>query len=129
MTEATTKLVAEMLSQRLGIAPDQLETTIGSDPLAAALALSMTDHPRESERTDPAATVEFVAAIVGACPLCLGEQRGCSRCHGAGVPGSRQPDGDALIAWVARPLRRLGLCVAIRKPQRAGHTPGGGYAS
>ena len=126
MTEGTTKLVAEMLSQRLGIAPDQLESTIGSDPLAAALALSMMGGPRDVERADPTATIEFVAAIVGACPVCLGEQRGCATCHGAGGPGSRQPDGDALIAWIARPLRRLGLCVAIRKPERAGHTPGGG---
>jgi hypothetical protein len=141
---ATEHTLATLLAERLGLAPDQVASGLGGnplalfdkDPLAAALVLSMTP-PARPTGADPAALVRLVAAIVGACPCCLGEAADCAECNGRGSPGSRAPDGGALIAWTARPFRRLGLCVGIPRrptagypqagPTGAGDTQGGGY--
>ena len=36
-------------------------------------------------------TVERVAAALGACPVCLGDDEDCALCHGRGAPGSLPP--------------------------------------
>ncbi len=52
-----------------------------------------------------------VAAALGACPRCLGDDEECAACGGDGVPGMRHPDMDAFARYVipavrrARPLR------------------------
>jgi hypothetical protein len=51
----------------------------------------MVSQSGPEERGGAAATVRFVAALVGGCPICLGENHGCAECAGRGKPGSRQP--------------------------------------
>lgn len=127
MTAETTRTIAGAIAERFGVEPEQMEATLADNPLAAALALSMMQPPAPDESADALATVRFVASLVGACPLCLGEHAGCQDCGGHGAPGSRAPNEAALVAWISRPLRRLGLCVG--RPRRAGHDDnlGGGY--
>lgn len=112
MTAPAARKVAELLAQRLGLEVSDVEATIASDPFTAVIALTFMGQPASDEQSRAAATVRFVAALVGACPVCLGEDDGCVECSGRGKPGARQPNGEALIPWIARPLRRLGLRVA-----------------
>lgn len=127
MTAETARTIAGVLAERLGVEPEHMEATLTGDPLAAALALSMMQRPSKEDACDRAAIVRFVASLVGACPICLGENPGCLDCGGSGTPGSRAPNETALLAWISRPLRRLGLCVG--RPRQAVYNDnyGGGY--
>jgi hypothetical protein len=130
MTAEATRAIAGALAERFGVEPEHIEATLTENPLAAALALTMMQPAAQvapDERTEAAALVRFVASLVGACPVCLGENPGCLDCGGSGAPGSRAPNETALVAWISPPLRRLGLCVG--RPRRAAHdyNHGGGY--
>jgi hypothetical protein len=128
MTAETTRTIAGILAQRLGVEPNVIEGSLADKPLAAAVALSLLERP-QPVTCDPAETVRFVATLVGACPICLGEDRVCHECGGRGRPGSRGPDAAALVAWIAPALRRLGLCVGRPRRGPAGHNQEGGYES
>jgi hypothetical protein len=127
MTTDAARTIAGALAERLGVEPEQLEATFADNPLAAALALGAMQQEQREEDADPAALVRFVASMVGACPLCLGENPACAECGGRGSPGSSAPNEIALVAWISRPLRRLGLCVGRPRPAAAGYNHGGGY--
>lgn len=47
-----------------------------------------------------------VAAAIGACPRCLGDDDDCMACGGDGVPGMRRPDRDAFARYVIPAVRR-----------------------
>ena len=120
MTTTAARRVAEMLAERLGLEVGEVESTIAADPFTAAFALSLIGQPPPPER-GAAATVRFVASLVGACPICLGEDDECAECGGRGRPGCREPAGEALVVWIARPLRRMGLCVRSLSESAATH--------
>lgn len=50
-----------------------------------------------------------LAAALGACPDCWGENRGCKTCRGEGVPGYFTADEEAFTAYVMPVLEQLGL--------------------
>lgn len=125
MNAETARMVAGALAQRLGVEPDLIEETLTANPLAAVVALSLL-NPAPQASWDSAVTVRFVATLVGACPLCLGEDVVCRECGGKGSPGSRDPDADALTAWITPALRRLGLCIGRPRRESAGHNHSGG---
>jgi hypothetical protein len=113
MTADATRMIAGMLAPRLGVEPAQLEEILSS--------------ARQEETMDPAAVLHFVATLLGACPICLGEHDACRECGGKGGPGSRPPEAAALVAWISPALRRLGLCVGRPRREPAAHHHGGGY--
>jgi len=119
MTPETTQTIAGIVAQRLGLEPHVIEAALAEKPLAAAVALSLLERPRQ-ETCDPAETMRFVATLVGACPMCLGEHMLCYECGGKGSPGSRDLDAAALVAWITPALRRLGLCVGRPRREPAG---------
>lgn len=127
MIAGNARTIVGVLAQRLGVEPDQIEGTLTDNPLAGAVALSLLETARQ-ETCDPAATLRFVATLVGACPICLGEDTVCRECGGSGGPGSRDPDAAALAAWIAPALRRLGLCVGRPRREPAGYNHDGGYS-
>lgn len=119
MNPAAQRMVAEVLGRQLGIDAGELTTALGADPIAAAFALSMMGQCRPPKQEADATERLFrVAAVVGACPSCLGEDPLCVECQGDGRPGSRMPDREALLAWIALPLRRAGLCVTALRRER-----------
>lgn len=128
MNTGTQQTIAGILAQRLGVEPTLIEGTLGDQPLAAMMALSLLERHR-SGTCDPVEIVHFVAALVGACPTCLGEDGACTACGGRGAPGSREPDAAALTAWITPSLRRLGLCVGRPWAGSAPDTHKGGYES
>ena len=111
MNAAAQRVVAELLARRLGVDSGELGTALGADPVSALFALSMMGQPSRTSDGEPAAQLRRVAAIVGACRLCLGENPACAKCLGDGRPGWRPPDRAALLRWIGPPLRRAGLCV------------------
>lgn len=46
-----------------------------------------------------------IAAALGGCGLCWGEESGCPECKGAGRPGWIAPDPIAFETWVAPAIR------------------------
>ena len=124
MNAEVARTIVDALAKRLGVEPDQIEGTLTDNPIAAVLALSLLD-PARQETNDSAATVRFAATLVGACPICLGEDMVCRECGGKGAPGSREPD-TAMVAWIAPALRRLGLCVGRPRREPIGHMQRGG---
>src|SRR6185436_6642355 len=48
-----------------------------------------------------------LADALGACPLCWGEEPGCRRCEGRGVPGSVDADPDRFRELIVPALRRM----------------------
>lgn len=50
---------------------------------------------------------DALAAALGACPLCWGEDPGCPECEGEGTPGSARPDRELFGQLVAPALRRI----------------------
>ena len=126
MTEQVERMFAEVLAQRLGL--DGAETLPGGDggQLKTALALSLMQQFRSTPDAEASMTIRRVAAIVGACPRCLGDDLACSHCQGRGQPGSRTPDRTALLEWLAAPLQRLDLRISSRKSSTRRTQPSGG---
>jgi hypothetical protein len=58
---------------------------------------------------------DVLAAALGACHLCWGEDFGCGSCRGRGSPGARRPEPVSFRRYVTPALRRL---------QEAPATPG-----
>lgn len=50
---------------------------------------------------------DALAAALGACYLCWGEDAGCPVCHGTGQPGSMLPDKRLFVRFVAPSIRTL----------------------
>jgi hypothetical protein len=128
MTAETSQTIASILAQRLGVEPNLIEGSLSDKPLAAMVALSLLERQRGGT-CDPAETVRFVAALVGACPVCLGEDRVCHACSGRDGPGSRNADAAALVAWITPTLHRLGLCVGRPRVKSASDNHNGGNGS
>ena len=126
MTADVQRMFAEVLAQRLGLQDDEPGHSPDSNPLKAALALSLMQQLRSTPQDGGSVTIRRVAAIVGACPRCLGDDVACAVCEGGGQPGSRAPDRTALLEWIALPLHRLGLRVSARKSTTRRSQPFGG---
>lgn len=47
-----------------------------------------------------------LAAALGACPRCMGENPSCPACGGDGIPGARRPDPEAFDRYVMPAVRR-----------------------
>ena len=129
MTEDVGRMFAEVLAQRLGLQGGEASDAQPGDPIKAALALSLMQHFRATPHDDESTTtIRRVAAIVGACPRCLGDDVACGHCEGQGQPGSRAPDRAALLEWIGPPLHRLGLRVSARKSATRRSQPFGGQS-
>ena len=61
---------------------------------------------------------ETLAAALGACPFCWGEDDGCRTCRGLGSPGSDAPDEAIFMELVAPVLKLLGLVQDEEPPAR-----------
>lgn len=61
---------------------------------------------------------DMLAAALGACYLCWGENAMCEVCAGAGAPGSTPPDAELFAALVVPAARRM-----QRRRKQAGTRP------
>lgn len=126
MTTDAARLVAEVLARRLGVTAESFESKLADSPIGAAMALGLLDSAPPAAPADAAAIVRSVARMVGACPACLGLHAACAACQGDGAPGSRAPDAESLVKWIAPALDRVGLCVGRPRARPWTDTQGGG---
>lgn len=126
MTEHVERMFAEVLAQRLGLDGAESAAAPDGNQIKAALALSLMQQFRSKPQGGESLAIRRVAAIVGACPRCLGDDLACPHCEGQGQPGSRTPDRAALLEWIEPPLQRLGLRVSARKASPRRSQPTGG---
>ena len=71
---------------------------------------------------------DALAAALGACHLCFGEDGWCRLCGGRGRPGSRRPDADAFNRYVRPTLLRLQRPVPAGRDAPRSDTALGGAA-
>lgn len=132
MTAEVEKMFADAIAQRLGLNGADTGSAPTGNALKTMLALSLMQHVQGGRQEPHAAMVRRVAAIVGACPRCLGDDPACEQCGGEGQPGCCVPDRAMLLEWIARPLDRLGLRVSVSRSKKksdrqpAGHQHLGG---
>lgn len=126
MTEHVERMFAEVLAQRLGLDSGETRQADDSHQLKTALALSLMQQMQSRPPDNASVIIRRVAAILGACPRCLGDDPACSHCEGQGQPGTRTPDRTALLQWLDVPLQRLGLRISARKSSTRRTEPMGG---
>ncbi|HEV2817118.1 MAG TPA: hypothetical protein VGW40_07860 [Allosphingosinicella sp.] len=61
--------------------------------------------------------LEGLAAAIGACPACFGDDLLCETCEGAGTPGSRLPQAAEFHTYVRPAVDRVGAALR-RAPAR-----------
>jgi hypothetical protein len=109
MNTTVHRIIAEALANQFGMDAREVESAFGTDPVAL-IALSMMRQTQAHGGPGTAARrLASVATLVGACPVCLGEDAECVECDGKGTPGDRIPNTEALVRWLRRPLSRIGL--------------------
>ncbi|HEX7283510.1 MAG TPA: hypothetical protein VF239_15745 [Vicinamibacterales bacterium] len=126
MTEQVERMFAEVLAQRLGLDGGETPEADDSNQLKTALVLSLMQQMQSRPPDNASVIIRRVAAILGACPRCLGDNPACSHCEGQGRPGTRTPDRTALLQWLDVPLQRLGLRISARKTSTTRTQPMGG---
>jgi hypothetical protein len=98
---------------------EELREEIRAEQADAIEELSDTARRLFAEREELRRRVEELAAALGACPLCFGDDLLCPTCHGAGEPGARAPDPVAFRRFVVPALDRARAVMrraAARRP-------------
>ncbi len=105
------RLFAEMMGKQstTSSAEASLEAKLArkKQALARIERLSQENQELREENQWLRERLEFLAASLGACPDCWGEDQSCSICQGRGAPGSFIPDRDAFAAYVLPAARTI----------------------
>ena len=121
MKPAAQRMLAELLGRQLGVDAGELAGAFEGDPMTAILTLSMMSQSAGKESdADATERVMRIAAIVGACTVCLGDDPLCTECRGHGKPGSRNPIPKPW--WNGSICRSGGSVCASRRFARCGQT-------
>ncbi len=115
-TDPRISLLGKYLARRREAeAEDADEETTDSDERAAA-AREQQEAMRSLQRVAKSMFAELeelrgrndmLAAALGACYICWGEDAGCEVCAGRGAPGSLPPDGELFSMLVVPAVRRV----------------------
>lgn len=111
------RLIAQFMNQETAApAPDAEPEPIADaevieaarpDSMPVSLRLRRRLH-RLTEELHAAQTIgDTLAAALGACYLCWGEDSDCEFCGGAGRPGWSEPDAELFASYVAPALERF----------------------
>lgn len=98
---------------------EELREEVRAEQADAIEELSDTARRLFAEREEVRRRVEELAAALGACPVCFGDDLLCPTCHGAGEPGARAPDPVAFRRFVVPALDRARAVMrrtAARRP-------------
>ena len=98
--------------------PDAHSASAREDRLQADLDLLVRGHAQQAAELDRLRQRnDALAAALGACHLCFGEDAWCPHCGGRGRPASRRPDPAAFERYVRPLLRRLQARDAMTAPR------------
>ena len=117
-------LVSKYLASRREAEEAEAEETAAHEAEAAAAEVEKQAALRSLQRMARSMYAELeelrgrndmLAAALGACYLCWGDNATCEVCGGAGVPGAAPPDAELFAALVVPAARRM-----QRRRKRAG---------
>ena len=139
MDEATRSLLLRALATRAGVSPEILTgdpnalANADGDPMTALLVNSFAQQkqqtapeppPEATRRADLAELrmlrerCDALAAAIGACYLCWGDDSLCEVCLGNGVPGSAVPDRALFRQLIVPAIRRAKQAFASTVPAK-----------
>lgn len=96
---------------------EEIREEIRAEQEAAIAELSETAQRLFDEREAARHRIETLAAALGACPACFGENLLCETCHGAGRPGARAPAALEFRTLVMPAIERVRAAIR-RDPYR-----------
>jgi hypothetical protein len=121
--DPTVRMIAEMWSRRRAAGESGEAEAPEEEPRPAVEPLDLDDLGLRGSLSGPALRRrlmelelevdrlqeinETLAAALGACPVCWGDDPGCGVCHGRGGPGSLRPDRELFERLVTPAQRRL----------------------
>lgn len=85
----------------------EIREEIRQEQAEAVAELAATAERLFAERQEARARIEAVAAAIGACAVCFGENLLCETCHGAGSPGGRAPASAEFNRYVLPAVERV----------------------
>lgn len=109
-------LVSKYLASRRAAEAAEAEENAAAEAQAAAVEAEKQEAVRTLQRMARSMFKELeelrgrndmLAAALGACYLCWGENVSCELCGGEGAPGSTPPDGELFKELVGPVVRRL----------------------
>lgn len=100
---------------------EELMAEVREEQAEAVAELSATARRLFEERTVCCQRLEDLAAALGACPACFGDDLLCDTCHGAGRPGARAPEAAEFARYVMPAVERVRT--AIRRSARRAPWP------
>jgi uncharacterized membrane protein YccC len=96
---------------------EEIREEVRAEQEAAIADLSETAQKLFDEREQARARLETLAAALGACPVCFGENLLCETCHGAGRPGARAPASQEFRTYILPAVERVRAAIR-RDPYR-----------
>jgi hypothetical protein len=100
---------------------EELLAEVRAEQEDAVAELSATAKRLFKEREACSQRLEDLAAALGACPACFGDNLLCDTCHGAGQPGARAPEAAEFARYVMPAVERVRN--AIRRSARRAPWP------
>lgn len=104
------RAISEFLEQQASIrqaASPEIEGAMAQKILAKSKKVIQENTELAEENRFLRERLEILAAALGACSDCWGEDSACSSCSGEGVPGCFLPDRDAFAGYVLPAVRTL----------------------
>jgi hypothetical protein len=111
------KMVGETGADSSEALREELREEIREEQAEALDALEAAGAQLLAENRDLQRRLDALAAAIGACPACFGEDLLCDTCEGAGVPGSRLPQAAEFHQYVRPAVDRVGAALR-RAPSR-----------
>jgi hypothetical protein len=111
------KMVGETGADGSEALREEIREEIREEQAEALDALEAAGAQLLAENRDLQRRLDGLAAAIGACPACFGEDLLCGTCQGAGVPGSRLPQAAEFHNYVRPAVDRVGAALR-RAPAR-----------
>ncbi|MGK9171298.1 hypothetical protein KXR53_33715 [Inquilinus limosus] len=97
---------------------EDLREEIRAEQAEAVEQLSETARRLYAEVEASRSRLEALAAALGACPNCFGDDLLCDTCGGEGTPGSRTPQADEFHRYVRPAVERVRALLRRAPPRR-----------
>jgi hypothetical protein len=115
------KLIEDQSGDANASLREELMAEVREEQAAAVDELAATARRLFEERAACSQRLEDLAAALGACPACFGDDLLCDTCHGAGRPGARAPEAAEFARYVIPAVERVRS--AVRRTARRAPWP------
>ena len=117
-----TDMLLKLLTEEGGTAADtqreQLREEVREEQAEAVAALEAAAEQALAENRACRDRLDSLAAAIGACPVCFGDDLLCETCGGAGTPGSRAPQAAEFHHYVRPAVDRVRAALRRAPPRR-----------